>query len=189
MREAEFSRETEETRVSVAVNLDREGEINVDTGIPFLDHMLKSFAKHSKIALSIKAEGDLEVDEHHTVEDVAIALGRAISIALGNREGIKRFGNAIVPMDDAVAICGVDISGRGYLNMEGKVKDSGIRGENFEHFFDTFCRNSGINVYLNVKGKNSHHVMEAAFKAFAVAFLEARKVSGKGIPSTKGVLD
>ncbi len=188
MRESRFVRETKETKVEIFLNLDSKGEIEIDTGIPFFDHMLKSFAKHSNLSLKLKAKGDLEVDEHHTVEDVAIALGKAINMALGDKRGIKRFGYSIVPMDDAVAICGIDISGRGYLNLEGVVLDSGIKGENFKHFFDSLCRNSGINMYLSVKGENSHHIMEAAFKAFAVAFLEARKIVGEDIPSVKGVI-
>ncbi|RUM33028.1 MAG: imidazoleglycerol-phosphate dehydratase HisB [Archaeoglobus sp.] len=189
-RSAEFSRKTKETDVSVYIELDRVKEISINTGIPFLDHMLENFAKHSKLTLNINAMGDLEVDEHHTVEDVAIALGKALAEALGDRKGVRRFGSSIVPMDDAVAICGVDISGRGYFNFDGKTGDvKGIKGENFEHFFDTLCRNSGINVYLNVKGKNSHHIMEAAFKAFAVAFRDARVVEGEDIPSTKEYMD
>ncbi len=187
---AEFSRKTRETEVSVSLDLDESGDISVDTGIPFLDHMLESFAKHSRLSLRVRARGDLEVDEHHTVEDVAITLGKALAAALGDRRGIRRFGSAVVPMDDAVAICGVDLSGRGYFNFEGKTGDvKGVRGENFEHFFDTLCRNSGINVYLNVRGKNSHHIMESAFKAFALAFREARMVESDEVPSTKGSLD
>jgi len=191
MRTAKFSRKTRETEVSVYVCLDSEEvSAEVDTGIPFLDHMLESFARHSGIALRVKAKGDLEVDEHHTIEDVAISLGKAIANALGEKRGIRRFGDAVVPMDDAVAICGIDISGRGYFNFSGDTGDvKGMKGENFEHFFDSLCRNSGINVYLEVKGKNSHHKMEAAFKAFAISFREAVEVAGKEVPSTKGKLD
>ncbi len=190
MREGKFSRKTKETDVSVYICLDSSESVEVDTGIPFLNHMLESFAKHSSISLEVRAIGDLEVDEHHTIEDVAIALGRAIKEALGERRGVRRFGSAIVPMDDAVAICGVDISGRGYFNFSGKTGDvKGVKGENFEHFFDTLCRNSGINVYLEVRGRNSHHIMESAFKAFAVAFREAIEVVGEDVPSTKGSLD
>jgi len=189
-RSAEFSRKTRETEVSVSLKLDESGEISISTGIPFLDHMLENFARHSRISLCVKAKGDLEVDEHHTIEDVAITFGKALAAALGDRKGIRRFGSAVVPMDDSVAICGVDLSGRGYFNFEGKTGDvKGVKGENFEHFFDTLCRNSGINVYLNVRGKNSHHMMESAFKAFALAFREARIIEGDEIPSTKGSLD
>ncbi len=190
MRFAEVKRETRETKVSVKIELDGEGKAEIDTGIPFLDHMLENFAKHSRVNLKIEAEGDIDVDEHHTIEDVAITLGKAIAEALGDKRGVRRFGSAIVPMDDAVAICGIDLSGRGYFNFEGESGDvKGLKGENFEHFLDSLCRNSGINVYVSLKGKNSHHKMEACFKALAVAFREAKEVSGREIPSTKGYLE
>jgi imidazoleglycerol-phosphate dehydratase len=188
-RKAVVRRKTKEVDITVLVDLDERG-YKIDTGIPFFDHMLESFARHSGVKLVIEAKGDIEVDEHHTVEDVAIALGSAIKKALGDKRGIARFGDAIVPMDDAVAVCGVDIGGRGFLNFEGEIGDvKGLKFENFVHFFDTLCRNSGINAYQSVKGFNAHHIMEASFKAFGIAFGKASRVIDKEFRSTKGVLD
>lgn len=180
-------RKTKEVEVIAKLNLDR-GEIEIDTGIGFLDHMLTTFAFHSGMGLELKAKGDLNVDEHHTVEDVAIVLGKAFRKILEERKNIRRFGSSIVPMDESVAICGVDISGRGYFVLEGELGDAGIRGENVIHFLDTFCRNSGINVYLEVKGANAHHKIESAFKALALSLREALK-SSEGLKSTKGKID
>ncbi len=181
-------RQTKEVFVEVEVDL-KGGKIEVDTGIGFLNHMLETFAIHSGIGLKIKAKGDLDVDEHHTIEDVAIAFGRAFSDAIADKSGIKRFGDAIVPMDESVAICGIDLSGRGVFVLDGKFEDTGMRGENIYHFFDTFCRNSGINAYLNIKGFNSHHKAEAAFKAFAKALNEALQKLDRKVRSAKGLLD
>ncbi len=179
-------RKTKEVSVEVLVDL-KGKEVEIDTGIGFLNHMLETFAIHSGIGLKVKAKGDLDVDEHHTIEDVAIALGRAFSDAMEKRE-IKRFGDAIIPMDESVAICGVDLSGRGIFNFEGEFGDTTVKGENIIHFLDTFCRNSGINVYLSVKGFNSHHKIEASFKALAKAIREALQKT-EGIRSAKGLLD
>ncbi len=187
-RKAIVRRKTEEVDVTVLIDLDESGA-KIGTGIPFFDHMLRSFAKYSDVRLEIEAKGDLDIDEHHTIEDVAIAMGIAVRRALGDKVGITRFGDEIVPMDDALAICAVDISGRGYFNFDGKIDDSGIKFENFVHFFDTLCKNAGMNVHLSVKGFNSHHMMEACFKAFGIAFGKAVRISGKGIRSVKGVLD
>lgn len=187
-RKAIVRRKTKEVDVTVLIDLD-ESRAKIKTGIPFFDHMLNSFAKYSEIRLEIEAKGDLDVEEHHTIEDVAIALGVAIRKALGDKKGIARFGDAIIPMDDAVAICAVDISGRGYFNFEGKIEDSGIKFENFVHFFDTLCKNAGLNVYLSVKGFNAHHMMEACFKAFGIAFGRAVRIVGRDVRSIKGVLD
>jgi len=186
---ASVERKTKEVEVKVKVDLE-EKEYSVDTGIAFLNHMLESFAKHAEIGLIVKAKGDLEVDEHHTVEDIAIALGMAIKKALGDKKGIKRFGDSIVPMDESVTICGIDVSGRGFLNFVGKIKDArNLSAENFIHFFDTLCRNAGMNLYMEVKGSNNHHMMESAFKAFALAFRKAIEVVGEEVRSTKGILD
>lgn len=189
MREGKKMRKTDEVEVEVELNLDKSG-YEIDTGIPFFNHMLESFSKHSGIALKLRARGDLEVDEHHTVEDTAIAFGEAVKEALGDKKGIKRFGDAIIPMDESVAICAVDISGRGVFNFDGELKGMiNFKAENFYHFFDTFCRNSGLNVYLSLKGKNPHHMMEAGFKAFGIALSKAVKVVDGEIRSTKGMLD
>lgn len=185
---AEVFRKTNEVEVEIKINLEG-GEISVETGIPFLNHMLTTFAKHSGVGLKIKAKGDLEVDEHHTIEDVAIALGMAIKKALGDKKGISRFGDAIVPMDESVTICGVDLSGRGILILEGELGDVSIKAENIFHFLDTFCRNAGINAYISVKGLNAHHKVESIFKALALSFREAIKKEGEDVKSVKGVID
>jgi len=178
-RKAIVRRKTKEVDVTVLVDLDERG-YSIKTDIPFFNHMLETFAKHADIKVNIEAEGDLE---HHIIEDVAIALGIAIRRALGDKKGIVRFGDAIVPMDDAIAICGLDISGRGYLNFDGNMD------ENYIHFLDSLCRNAGINAYLSVKGLNSHHIIEACFKAFGVAFGKAIKIVDRVIRSTKETLD
>ncbi|MFP3909176.1 MAG: imidazoleglycerol-phosphate dehydratase HisB [Archaeoglobaceae archaeon] len=189
MRRGTAERETAEVEVKVDMNLDLPG-YEIETGIPFFNHMLESFAKHSGIGLDLSAKGDIEVDEHHTVEDTAITMGRALKEALGDKKGIRRFGDAIIPMDESIAICAVDISGRGVLNYEGELGNiDGFKGDNFYHFFDTLCRYSGLNVYLSVKGKNSHHMMEAGFKAFGVALKKAVQIIDDEVKSTKGELD
>jgi len=187
-RKAIVRRKTKEVDVTVLIDLDETG-MTINTGIPFFDHMLNSFANYSGIRLEIEAKGDLDVDEHHTIEDVAITMGLAIKRALGDKKGVARFGDAIVPMDDAIAICAVDVSGRGYFNFDGKIEDSGIKFENFIHFFDTLSKNAGINIYLSVKGFNAHHMMEASFKAFGIAFGKAIKLIDEDVRSIKGVLD
>ncbi|WP_456468633.1 imidazoleglycerol-phosphate dehydratase [Archaeoglobus sp.] len=176
-----FSRKTEETEVTATFGTEK---TEVETGIPFLDHMLKTLAKHSGYGIAVRAKGD---NEHHVIEDVAICLGSAIGSV--NKKGIERFGDAIIPMDDAVAICGLDFSGRGVFVFDGELRDGDMRAEDFLHFLDTLCRNAGLNVYLKVKGSNSHHMMEAAFKALAVSLGKALKKSGEDYRSAKGVLD
>ncbi len=175
-------RKTTETEVEVEFKADK---TEIETGIPFFNHMLETLAKHLGVNLVVKARGD---DIHHVIEDVAICLGRAISEI--DKRGLERFGDAIVPMDDSVTICGVDFSGRGVFVFEGDIKDyRDFKAEDFLHFFDTLCRNSGINAYMYVKGKNSHHMIESAFKAFAIALKKAlRKTSGE-YRSVKGLLD
>jgi len=181
-------RKTKEVEVSVAIELE-EGEIEIDTGIGFFDHMLETFAFHSSIGLRINARGDLGVDEHHTVEDTAIALGKAIKRLIEDKEKrIKRFGHAIIPMDESVCICGLDLSGRGFFVLEGEFGDSGLKEELIHHFFDTLCRNAGINLYLQVRGKNSHHKVESAFKALALSLRQAIEPA-KDVRSVKGKID
>lgn len=182
----EIQRKTDEVEVYVKLEPD-EDFVEVETGIGFLDHMLKTLAIHGNLGIVVKARGDLEVDEHHTIEDVAIALGKALKEVVKKRK-IRRFGSAIVPMDDSVALCGIDVSGRGYFLVEGEFEDSGIKGENVIHFFDTICRNSGINAYMQVRGANSHHKIESAFKAFAISLRQALEDDDK-VRSAKGTLD
>ncbi|MCQ4152769.1 MAG: imidazoleglycerol-phosphate dehydratase [Archaeoglobi archaeon] len=175
------SRKTKETEVTAVFDSEK---LEIETGVKFLDHMLETISTHSGFNIEVKATGD---DKHHLIEDVAICLGKSISEF--DKKGIERFGSAIVPMDEAVAICGIDFSGRGTLVFEGEIKDGEIRAEDFLHFFDTLCRNSGLNVYLAVRGRNSHHMMESAFKAFAIALKQALSKTGRDFKSAKGVLD
>lgn len=175
------SRKTNETDVQVIFDSQK---MEISTGISFFDHMLETFSKHSGFNIEVKASGS---DTHHVIEDVAICLGKSVSEI--DKRGIERFGNAVVPMDEAVAICGLDFSGRGVFVFEGELKDCQMRAEDFLHFFDTLCRNSGLNVYMMVKGKNSHHMMECAFKAFAIALKQALAKTGTEFRSAKGVLD
>ena len=191
MRESKVSRKTNETDIEVKINLDGSGNTDINTGIAFFDHMLNSFAKHGSFDLTIKARGDLTVDDHHTIEDVGITLGSVIAKALGDKKGIERFADARVPMDEALATAAVDISGRSFLVFNAKFENpniSGLTSQNVRHFFESLTANAGINVHLDATGENDHHKAEALFKAFGIALKRAVKVTGSGIPSTKGVL-
>ena len=191
MRESKLSRKTNETDIELKINLDGSGNSDINTGIAFFDHMLNSFAKHGSFDLTIKARGDLTVDDHHTVEDVGITLGSAIVKALGDKKGIERFVDVRVPMDEALASATVDISGRSFLVFNAKFTNPNIGGltsHNVQHFFESLTANAGINVHLDATGENDHHKAEALFKAFGIALKKAVRVTGSGIPSTKGVL-
>lgn len=191
MRESKVSRKTNETDIEVKIDLDGSGISDIDTGIAFFDHMLNSFSKHGSFDLTIKALGDLTVDDHHTVEDVGITLGKVIEKALGEKKGIERFADARVPMDEAIAMVAVDISGRSYLAFNAAFSNPDIGGfnsQNVRHFFDSLIKNAGINAHLEVTGENDHHKAEALFKAFGIALKKAVKITGSGIPSTKGKL-
>ncbi|MCC8191555.1 MAG: imidazoleglycerol-phosphate dehydratase HisB [Ruminococcus sp.] len=192
MRTAEIKRTTKETDIEVYVNLDGDGRVSVDTGIGFFDHMLNSFGVHSGIDLNVVCRGDLNVDGHHSVEDVGIVLGQAFAKALGDKSGIARFGSAFVPMDEALCFCALDISGRPFLAFDGELDDEKI-GEFdtclTEEFFRAFAFNSGITLHIRKEyGKNDHHIVEAMFKAVAHAIKQAVTVTGNDILSTKGVL-
>lgn len=193
-RRAERERTTRETRIRVAVDLDGTGQARIATGIGFYDHLLTSFSGHSLIDVEIEAAGDLEVDEHHTVEDVALVLGDAIAAALGDRAGITRFGDAVVPMDEALARCALDLSGRPYT-----VLDLAFRGERMgalstqlvEHALESLARTAGMTLHLAASGRNDHHVAEAAFKALARSLRAAVAPDPRragAVPSTKGAL-
>lgn len=193
-RRAERERTTRETRIRAVVDLDGTGQARIATGIGFYDHLLTSFSGHSLIDVEIEAAGDLEVDEHHTVEDVALVLGDAISSALGDRAGITRFGDAVVPMDEALARCALDLSGRPYT-----VLDLAFRGERMgalstqlvEHALESLARTAGMTLHLSASGRNDHHVAEAAFKALARSLRTAVTPDPRragAIPSTKGAL-
>ncbi|MFP4633120.1 MAG: imidazoleglycerol-phosphate dehydratase HisB [Halobacteriales archaeon] len=191
-RRAEVERETGETAVHVEVDVDGQGEADVDTGVGFLDHMLAGFAKHGFFDVGVDAEGDVdETGDHHTVEDVAITLGMAFDEALGDRAGIRRFGDARAPMDEALASVVVDVSGRPHTEadvdlLRSRVAD--LSTEMVEHFFSSFAANAGLTLHVRASGDNDHHVVEAAFKAFALALDEATAFEGRreGVPSTKG---
>ncbi|MCA6070374.1 MAG: imidazoleglycerol-phosphate dehydratase HisB [Endomicrobium sp.] len=192
MREATLTRKTGETEIEIVLNLNRKGESKISTGIGFFDHMLNLFAFQAEVALSVTANGDLNVDGHHTVEDVGIVLGQAVKNALGDKIGINRYGSAKIPMDDVLVETVLDISNRPYLvfNVELPVYKVGdFETELTEEFFRAFAVNAGITLHINVAyGKNAHHIIEGIFKSFGRALGEAIKISSDDIPSTKGVL-
>jgi imidazoleglycerol-phosphate dehydratase len=193
-RMAEISRETRETQIAVRLCLDGNGRSKIDTGVPFLDHMLDSFARHGFFDLAVEARGDLHIDDHHTVEDVGIVLGRAFRQSLGDRSGIRRFGEATVPLDEALCTAVVDISGRIYLAYNIEIKQE--RVGNFQtvlvhDFMKALADETGMNLHLNLhSGRNPHHIIEAAFKALARAMDQATAVDPRltGALSTKGTL-
>lgn len=193
-RAAEVERKTRETHVTVALKLDGAGRGAANTGVPFLDHMLESFARHGFFDLKVEAKGDIHIDDHHTVEDVGIVLGRAFRQALGDRAGIRRFGEATVPLDEAVCTAVVDISGRSYLGYNVPMPQE--RVGNFQtalvhDFMKALADEAGMNLHLNlVSGRNPHHIIEAAFKALARAMDSATALEPRltGALSTKGTL-
>ena len=193
-RISQVKRKTTETDVTLKINLDGSGKYSIKTPVPFLTHMLELFSKHGLFDLEIIASGDIEIDFHHTVEDIGICLGEAFNKALGKKEKIKRYGEAKVPMDEALAQITLDISGRPHLTcnipqIEDKVGQ--FDTELVEEFFQAFVNNSGMTLHINlISGKNSHHIIEAVFKAFARALDAATLLDPRvsGIPSTKGAL-
>jgi imidazoleglycerol-phosphate dehydratase len=191
-RSAEKERKTTETEVRVSIGLDGSGTSEVSTGVGFLDHMLELFARHGMFDLEVKAKGDTDVDDHHTVEDVGIVLGEAIAEALGQKKGIRRYGFASVPMDEALAEATVDVSGRGRSELAGTVPEGAALSPSLvEGFLDALATNSGITLHVEVRrGRDAHHVVEAVFKALARALRVAVSTDPreKGVPSTKGVL-
>lgn len=190
-REAEVTRNTSETQIRIKLDLDGNGKYNISTGVNFFNHMLESFSKHSFIDLDIDAKGDIEIDDHHTVEDVGIVLGEAFLKAIGDKRGIKRMADAIVPMDESVAVVAIDISGRSYCNMNVNFKNEKIgdlTSDIIIHFFESFASAAKLNIYCRAEGFNDHHKAEAIFKAFAKSIKEAVKVENDEIPSTKGIL-
>ena len=193
MRKAIITRKTKETDIELNLNLDGSGKVKVDTGIGFFNHMLTAFAVHSGIDLSLVCRGDLEVDGHHSVEDIGIVLGKGICEALGDKAGILRYGSAYIPMDEALAFCALDISGRPFLAFSAEFHNQSI-GEFdtclCEEFFRAFAYNSGITLHIREEyGKNDHHICEAIFKAAAHAFKDAITQNSDGkVLSSKGVL-
>ena len=193
-RRAEIERKTAETQISIKLNLDGEGTCDIATGIGFLDHMLTLLAKHSFMDLTVKAKGDLEVDSHHTVEDIGIVLGEALREALGDKAGIHRYGNCFIPMDETLAQACLDFSGRPFLVFGAeipKIQLGNYDAEMTEEFFRALAVHCGLTLHIRVLyGSNVHHIIEAIFKAFARAVAEAAAVDPrvKGVMSSKGVL-
>jgi imidazoleglycerol-phosphate dehydratase len=192
-RTAEKSRKTKETEVSLALDLDG-GDVKVQTGVGFLDHMLELLGRHGRLGLEVNASGDLETGAHHTTEDVGIVLGQAVDAALGDRAGIRRYGNATIPMDEALAECSIDISGRPLCVFKADLPTTSIAGfdsELAEEFFRAVANSAKLTLHVRVlSGSNVHHMIEAAFKAFARALRYAVEIDPgeAGVPSTKGTL-
>ncbi|MGM8365407.1 imidazoleglycerol-phosphate dehydratase HisB [Virgibacillus sp. W0181] len=195
MREHQIARETAETAIKLDLLIDGEGKANIKTGVGFFDHMLVLLAGHGLFDLTVQCDGDLVVDQHHTVEDVGIALGQAFSESIGSKEGINRYATVTVPMDEALSTVSVDISGRPYLvyHVEGlKNKAGSFDTELVEEFFQAFASHAKITLHINLAyGRNTHHMIESIFKAFGRALDTASSINPrvKGVPSTKGVLE
>ncbi len=189
-RQAKVRRATKETTIEVQLDLDASAEPHAKTGLPFFDHMIEQIGKHAAISLTVRAEGDLHIDEHHTVEDTALALGQALREALGDKRGIGRYGFTL-PMDETLASAALDLSGRPYLVFEGAFRRERVGDlptELVPHFFRSLCDSAGLNLHLTVRGENDHHQVEACFKAFARALGQAVRREGHALPSTKGAL-
>ena len=192
MREGSVKRETRETKIELTLNVDGQGKNQISTGIGFLDHMLTAFSIHSGVDLTLSCKGDLEVDCHHSVEDIGIALGKAFADTVSDKTGIARYGNFTIPMDEALASCCVDISGRPYLVFQAEFGDYRLGDMDsvmVEEFFRAFAMNAMVTLHINpLYGKNDHHKAEAIFKSFAHALKMAVKIEGSEVLSTKGSL-
>ena len=194
-RTASVERTTAETSITLTVDLDGTGQVTAETGLPFFDHMLSQLGRHGGLDLELRAEGDLEIDAHHTVEDVGIALGGALKEALGDKAGVRRFASSAVPLDEALVECALDLSGRPFLVYEIEPPGEKILGDPpfdpqlAEEFWRALATSAAWTLHLTmVRGRNTHHVIEASFKAAARALRDAVRVEGAGIPSTKGTL-
>ena len=195
MRKSDVTRNTAETEISLSFNLDGTGKSNISTGVGFLDHMLELFTRHGKFDLDVMCKGDTHVDYHHSVEDVGICLGTAFSNALGDARGVCRFSDVTLPMDEALVLCAVDISGRSHLSLDISLPDRSVGvmdTELFEEFLQALVRKAGLTVHIRMlDGKNAHHILEACFKALARALRAAVKIDAElsdEIPSTKGTI-
>ena len=189
------NRETNETSIEVQINLDGKGKNNIHTGLPFFDHMLEQLSKHSLIDINLKCKGDLQIDSHHTMEDVGWALGKAINNALGEKRGINRYSFSFLPMDECLTRCCLDISGRPWLIWNvflPSISIKNIETEIFREFFQSFTQSAGITLHIeNLYGNNTHHIVESCFKSLAISIREAIKIdkqNPENIPSTKGSL-
>ena len=193
-RKSKIERKTKETLISVELELDGSGRAEIETGMPFFNHMLESFTRHGFFDIRIKAKGDIEVDYHHTVEDIGLALGQAFKDSLGDKQGIRRFGEASCPLDEALAKVVVDISGRPYLSYNVKIRPGRVGDFDTDlphEFFAAFANQLGMNLHMDVvRGENPHHIIEACFKSFARAMDMATQLAGRiqGVLSTKGSL-
>jgi imidazoleglycerol-phosphate dehydratase len=195
MRKASVERKTRETEISVSLDLDGSGIFDISTGIGFLDHMLESFSKHSGIDLTVRAKGDTHIDFHHTTEDTAIVIGQAIAQALGEPKGIRRFGSALIPMDETLTRCAIDVSGRPYFIWKvsfSRAKLGEMDTELFKEWFQALSQNAGLTLHIeNLYGENNHHIAESCYKACARALREALESDPRqagSVPSTKGSL-
>lgn len=196
MRAGTVSRETKETTIDVAVDVDGGGDVTVSTGIPFFDHMVSQLGKHGGWSLAVSARGDLEVDTHHTVEDVGIAVGEAFRRAVGDKAGVRRFASVAVPLDEALVEVALDLSGRPFLHYDVELPadaqplgSPGFEPQLAEEFWRAFAVAGGITLHVRMRyGRNTHHILEATFKGVARALRDAVRVEGGGVPSTKGAL-
>ena len=195
MRTAKLERETGETKIQIGLKLDGAGKYDIKTSCGFLDHMLELFTRHGKFDLDVNCKGDTHVDYHHSVEDIGICLGTAFSQALGDARGITRFSDVTLPMDEALVLCAVDISGRGFLSLDVSLPERSVGAmdtELFEELMQAFVRKAGLTLHLRlIDGKNAHHILEACFKALARSLRAAVKIDNEfsdEIPSTKGVI-
>jgi imidazoleglycerol-phosphate dehydratase len=197
-RIATRSRDTKETQIAIEINLDGRGENTVDTGVPFFDHMLSQLSKHGGIDMNIKAVGDLHIDTHHTVEDTGILLGEMFREALGDKVGVRRFASIAVPLDEALIDVAIDLSGRPFLAYDvdfsrastNLIGTPGFDPQLAEHFWQSFAHNAAITLHIrSISGTNTHHIIEASFKAVARAMRDAIRIEGDSVPSTKGTLN
>ena len=195
MRKVTINRDTSETQIVIDLNLDGSGKTDFDTGLPFLEHMLDQIGRHGMIDLSIKAKGDLHIDDHHTIEDIGISLGEALNKAVGDKKGIRRYGHSYIPLDEALSRVVLDFSGRPGLHMKVdfvKEEVGGIDVNMFEHFFQSLCNHAFLTLHIeNFSGENTHHQIETIFKAFGRSLRMALEIDSKlegDIPSTKGAL-
>lgn len=193
MRISTIERNTKETKIKLTINLDGSGKNNINTGIPFFDHMLTQISTHGLIDIDLVANGDIEVDSHHTVEDVGICLGLALKDALGDKKGITRYGRSLIPMDEVLVLCGIDISGRAFAGIDAPFTVSNIGNfetEMVKEFFVALANNASISIHtVMLREGNNHHMAEAIFKAFARALMEAVSINERfGLPTSKGML-
>ncbi|ABC56582.1 MULTISPECIES: imidazoleglycerol-phosphate dehydratase HisB [Methanosphaera] len=190
-RKVELTRKTRETDIKIKLNIDGNGESHIDTGLKFFDHMLESFSRHGFFDLEINVDGDIEVDDHHTIEDTGLLLGKCFREALGDKRGINRMGYSIVPMDESLSTVAVDISGRSYtvFNATFQYQYIGdVTSQNIKHFFESFAMTSQMNINIKAEGENDHHICEVIFKALARSLNDATKITHNQILSTKGKL-